>query len=41
MRRLPAENRLDAGVIASPAVASDAFILQSLAHLYRIDRNDE
>jgi hypothetical protein len=32
--QLLAENRFDASLIASPAIAGDAIIMRSLAHLY-------
>jgi hypothetical protein len=35
-RRL-AENRLDAGCMASPAVLDDALIVRTKTHLYRIE----
>jgi hypothetical protein len=36
--KLLAENRLDAGCMASPAVIDDALILRTKTHLYRIGR---
>lgn len=36
--RLLAENHLDAGCMASPAVAGDALIVRTKTHLYRIER---
>ena len=36
--RLLAENPLDGGCMASPAVIGDAFILRTKTHLYRIER---
>lgn len=36
--RLLAENPLDAGCMASPAVIGEAFILRTKTHLYRIER---
>jgi hypothetical protein len=33
-----AENKLDDGFIASPAVAGDALIVRSKTHLYRIEK---
>ena len=35
---LVAENKLDSGFIASPAVAGKSLILRSKTHLYRIER---
>jgi len=32
-----AENRLDEGVLASPAIAGKAFYLRTRTHLYRIE----
>ena len=32
-----AENKLDAGFLASPAVAGDAFYLRTTANLYRVE----
>ena len=34
---LLAENRLDAGFMASPAVVGDALVLRTKTHLYRIE----
>ena len=36
--RLLAENPLDAGCMASPAVIGEAFVLRTKTHLYRIER---
>ena len=36
--KLLAENKLDAGFMASPAVHGDALILRTKTHLYRIER---
>ena len=34
-----AENRLDGGFMASPAIAEKAFFLRTKTHLYRIEEN--
>jgi outer membrane protein assembly factor BamB len=36
--RLLAENSLDAGCMASPAIIGDALIIRTKTHLYRIER---
>lgn len=33
-----AENFLDDGFMASPAIAGDSFLLRTVTHLYRIDQ---
>ena len=35
--RVLAENHLDAGFMASPAVVGDALLLRTKTHLYRIE----
>jgi hypothetical protein len=36
--RVLAENQLDAGFVASPAVADGALLLRTKTHLYRIEK---